>query len=268
MVEGLSVTLVICVVGRGRLRGKTRLIETLIERFAVEGFRVATVKHIHGAFDTAQKDTWRHLEAGAVVAVASTPTEVIAIRRRKTSVLEEALEAILVDTDLVLVEGYKKSPYPKILCADTASDALAAVKDIQNVVMISGSIASKVKEKEMFRAEFPEIRVYELEEVISAVKEMMTQEILRSLPGLDCGHCGHAECLGLVKDILRGEATREDCVVLSTNLATLKVDGEVIPLGKFPQQILRSVTLGVLNTLKGVGKHPKTVELTIKTEQK
>lgn len=56
-------TLVICVVSRGRSRGKTCLIEALTKQFAGEGFRVATVKHINGSLDTANKDTWRHLKA-------------------------------------------------------------------------------------------------------------------------------------------------------------------------------------------------------------
>jgi molybdopterin-guanine dinucleotide biosynthesis protein B len=258
--------LVICVVGRARQVGKTSLIEGLTERFTGEGFRVATVKHIHGSFDTAKKDTWRHLEAGATITVASTQTEVVAIKRSVNPPLEEALEAVYVEPDLVLVEGYKRSSNPKILCTDTASDALAAMKDIPHIIMVSGSIASKAGEREKFRAEFPETEVYSFEELVSAVKEMLAKEVLRSLPGLNCGHCGHDMCLGLAKVILRGEATVEDCEVLSTNIATLKVDGGIIPVGKFPQEILRGVTLGVLKALKGVGEHPKNIEVSIRID--
>jgi len=260
------VTLVICVVSRGRSNGKTCLIEALTKKFVGEEFRVATVKCIHIDFDTAKKDTWLHLKTGATVTAAITPTEIITIRRSKAPLLDEALGAIYFEADLVLVEGYEKSPYPKILYTDTALAALAAMKNISNIVMISGSIVSKAKEREMFTAKFPEIRVYDLEEMVSAIKEMLVKKVLRSLPGLNCGHCGHDTCLGLAEAILSREANREDCEVLSTNLATLEVDGIVIPLGKFPQQILRGVTMGVLNNLKGVDKHLKKIKLTIKTE--
>jgi molybdopterin-guanine dinucleotide biosynthesis protein B len=255
-----------CVIGRGRSKGKTWLIEKLIETFMGEGLRVATVKHIHGTFDTAKKDTWRHLEAGATVTIASTPTEVVAIRRSTAPSLGEALEAIYVEADLVLVEGYKMSPHPKILCAETASDARVAINDVHNIVMVSGSIARNLEERKRLQAAFPEIGVYSLEELVPVIKEMLVKEILQSLPGLNCGHCGHDTCLGLAKVIVTGEATKEDCEVLSTNVATLKVDGIVTPLGKFPQEVLRGVTLGVLTSLKGVSKHLKNIEVTIKTD--
>ena len=258
--------LVICVVSRTKGRGKTALIERLTKRFTSEGFKVATVKHISGSFDTAQKDTWRHLEAGAVITVASTPNEIVTITRTKNPPLEKALDAIYIKPELILVEGYNKSSYPKILCADTAEDTQATLKEISNVVMVSGSISSSVKEKEMFEAKFPKTPVYDFEEVVSALKEMLADSIVRELLGLNCKHCGYDSCRDFAKAILRGEATIKDCEVLTTNIATLKVDGKKIPIGKFPQQIIRGVTLGVLDTLKGVRKHPHLIEITVKAD--
>lgn len=249
---------------RARGRGKTTLIERLTERFTGEGFRVATVKHITGSFDTAGKDTWRHLNVGAVITVASTPKEIITITRTSNPPLEKALEAVYIKSDLTFVEGYKKSPIPKILCMDTMEDAAAALKEISNIVMVSGSIASELREKEKFQLGFPETPVYNFEELVSALKEMLAKSILRGLPGLNCGHCGYDTCLEFAKAVLRGDAKVKDCEVLATNIATLKVDGKSIPIGKFPQQILRSVILGVLDTLKGVKKRRKQVEITIK----
>lgn len=259
-------TLVFCVVSRTKRRGKTALIEWLTKRFASEGLSVATIKHISGSFDTAKKDTWRHLQAGAVMTVASTSDELVTITRTKNPPLEKALDAIHVKLELILVEGYKKSSYPKVLCADTAKDAQAALKEISNVVMISGSISSNVKEKERFEARFQKPPVYDFEEAASALKEMLADSILRGLPGLDCKHCGYDSCRDFARAVLRGEATIDDCEVLTTNIATLKVDGENIPIGKFPQKIIRGVTLGVLETLKGVRKHPQHIEITVKTD--
>jgi len=256
--------LVICVVSLAREKGKTSLIEQLTERFTSEGFGVVTVKHIHGSFDTAEKDTWRHLEAGATMTVASTPNEVITIRRSVNSPLEEALEAVYVESDLVLVEGYKRSPTPKILCADTASDVEAAVKEIPNVLMVSGPIASRAEERERLKTRFPEIGVYSFEELVQAIKERLMKEILGSLPGLNCGHCGYGACLDLAKAVSRGEATLGDCEVLATDIAALKVDGRIVPMGKFPQEVLRGVILGVLGSLKGVGESPKIIEVKIR----
>ena len=231
-----------------------------------DSFRVATVKHLHRCFDTVNKDTWRHLEAGAVITIAATPTEIITMRRSRAPILDEALKAIDAEVDLVFVEGYKKSECPKIVCANTASEALAAIKDVSNIIMISGSIADKPEEKSVLQAECPEIRVLGLEEGVSVVKEMLTKDILEHLPGLDCGHCGYDTCLALAQAIAAGEATKNDCQVLSTDLVALEVDGKTIPLSKFPQQILKGVTMGVLSNLRGVDKHPKHIKIKIKAE--
>jgi molybdopterin-guanine dinucleotide biosynthesis protein B len=258
--------LVICVVSRTRGRGKTSLIERLTKRFSSEGFKVATVKHISGSFDTAKKDTWRHLEAGAATTVASTLKEIVTITRTKNPPLEKALDAIHIKPELILVEGYKKSSYPKILCADTAEDAQAALKEISNILMVSGLISSNAIEKERFEAKFPKPPLYDFAEIVSALKDMLVSSILKDLPGLNCKHCGYNSCRDFAKAILRGEATLKDCELLTTNVATLKVDGKNIPIGKFPQQIIRGVTLGVIETLKGVRKHPHLIEITVKVD--
>jgi molybdopterin-guanine dinucleotide biosynthesis protein B len=258
--------LVVCVVSRTRGRGKTGLVERLAKRFNSEGFTVATVKHISGSFDTAKKDTWRHLEAGAVMTVASTSNEMVTITRTKNPTLKKALDAIYLKPDLIFVEGYKKSSYPKILCADTAEEAQAAAKEISNIVIVSGLIASNAEEKEKFEEEFVKNPVYDFEEVVSKLKEMMIDSILKNLPGLNCKHCGYDSCREFAKAILSGEATMRQCEVLATDIATLKVDGKTVPVGKFPQQIIRGVTLGVLETLKGVRKHPHRIEILVNAD--
>ncbi len=166
-------SLVICVVSRTKAKGKTALIEQLIKRLTSEGFKVATIKHISNSFDAIKKDTWRHLEAGAAMTVASTKNEIVTITRTRNPPLEKALDAIYIQPDLILVEGYKKSSYPKILCADTAKDAQAALKEISNVVMVSGLIASKAGEKEELEKKFPDTPVYDFSGVFSALKEML-----------------------------------------------------------------------------------------------
>lgn len=260
-------TLVICVVSKVSSRGKTTLVERLTERFTKEGFSVATVKHIDGSFDTDKKDTWRHLEAGAGVTVAATPKEVVGISRVENPSLERALECIHFEPDLIFVEGYKGSSYPKILCADTAEEAHTLLERISNVVMVSGKSSDKVKEREKFQRKLPEIPVYDFEETVSKLKGMLVNSILKDLPNLNCGHCGFDSCLELAKAIVGGEATEEDCEVLTTDIAMLKVDGEKVPLGKFPQKIIRNLVMGVLDTLKDVREEPHRVEIIVKPEE-
>lgn len=107
---------VINVIGQGSNVGKTMLIEGLIKELVNRGFSVATVKHdVHGFdIDHEGKDTYRHREAGS-------STVVISSRKRFAMIKEVEEEVELIDIlklvqekDIILVEGYKKSPLRKI----------------------------------------------------------------------------------------------------------------------------------------------------------
>ena len=98
--------------------GKTTLMTALIPEFLARGVTVSTVKHAHHAFDTDRpgKDSWRHRAAGA--------REVMISSERRWALMHElrgAREASLDElirhmspVDLLLVEGFKRHPHPKI----------------------------------------------------------------------------------------------------------------------------------------------------------
>jgi molybdopterin-guanine dinucleotide biosynthesis protein B len=98
--------------------GKTTLVARLITELTRRGFKVASVKHAHHTFqiDDADTDSARHRRAGAQqVAVVSGRRW--ALVRELDDEPEPALEAILArldPCDLVIVEGYKAAPIPKI----------------------------------------------------------------------------------------------------------------------------------------------------------
>lgn len=98
--------------------GKTTLIEQLIPRFVQRGMRVSLIKHAHHHFDIDRpgKDSYRHREAGA--------TEVLITSGHRWALMHELRDEPepslyqqlqhLAPCDLVLVEGYKYEPIPKI----------------------------------------------------------------------------------------------------------------------------------------------------------
>ena len=98
--------------------GKTTLIERLLPRLLERGLRVSVVKHAHHAFDVdvPGKDSWRHRQAGASeVLVASAQRWVLMHELRGADAPDlDAHLARLSPCDLVLVEGYKRAPIPKI----------------------------------------------------------------------------------------------------------------------------------------------------------
>jgi molybdopterin-guanine dinucleotide biosynthesis adapter protein len=98
--------------------GKTTLMVKLVPELVGRGLRVSTVKHAHHEFDLDQpgKDSWRHRQAGA--------TEVMVASAARWALLHElrgeaepgldALVAHMSPVDLLLVEGFKRDPHPKL----------------------------------------------------------------------------------------------------------------------------------------------------------
>ncbi len=97
--------------------GKTTLLTAVLPLLRARGLRVSTVKHAHHDFDLDRpgKDSFRHREAGA--------HEVLVASSARWALLHEIagpepslpdLLARLAPVDLVLVEGFKAHPYPKL----------------------------------------------------------------------------------------------------------------------------------------------------------
>lgn len=98
--------------------GKTTLIEQLIPDFIARGLRVSLVKHAHHRFDVDQpgKDSWRHRQAGATEVMLSSSQRwalMHELRGAPEPTLAEQLGR-LSPCDLVLVEGFKHAPIPKL----------------------------------------------------------------------------------------------------------------------------------------------------------
>jgi len=78
---------------------------------------VATIKHnVHGFdIDHEGKDSRRHKKAGAHTAIISSPWKIALIEDvERDHGIEELRDKYIRDVDIVLSEGHKKSPHPKI----------------------------------------------------------------------------------------------------------------------------------------------------------
>jgi molybdopterin-guanine dinucleotide biosynthesis protein MobB len=94
--------------------GKTTLLEKLVAELCRRGLRVGVLKHDGHDFDMDRpgKDTYRMTRAGAAVTVITNDAHAAILENRPVSV--EQLVERMQDVDMVLVEGYKQGPYPKI----------------------------------------------------------------------------------------------------------------------------------------------------------
>lgn len=98
--------------------GKTTLIEKLIPLFVKRGLRVSLIKHAHHTFDVDHpgKDSYRHRHAGATeVLVTSSRRWVLMqeLRGAREPSFEEQIRHFS-PCDLLIVEGYKYAPIPKL----------------------------------------------------------------------------------------------------------------------------------------------------------
>src|SRR5260370_1687565 len=98
--------------------GKTTLLAKVIPRIVARGLEVSTLKHAHHGFDVDQpgKDSHTHRMVGA--------TEVLVGSAKRWALVHElraeaeptlaVFVARLSPVELVLVEGYKRQPHPKL----------------------------------------------------------------------------------------------------------------------------------------------------------
>lgn len=125
--------------------GKTGLMERLVAEFCARGLRVSTLKHAHHSTDVDQPgtDSHRHRSAGASEVLLASPNRVAIMQE-----LRDAEEPSFVDllsrlnpVDLVLVEGFKREPHPKIEAYRTdAGNPLIAPGD-QSIRAVASDIS-------------------------------------------------------------------------------------------------------------------------------
>ncbi len=114
---------IISFVGRHNA-GKTTVLGKLITLLTQEGFKIAYIKHVHHNLDIFPgQDSELALQAGADYVVASSPRLQVQYRRySEEPSLEELIAAVPADIDLVIVEGFKKEPLPKVEVVRQAID--------------------------------------------------------------------------------------------------------------------------------------------------
>jgi molybdopterin-guanine dinucleotide biosynthesis protein B len=120
--------------------GKTTLLTAILPLLKAAGLTVSTIKHTHHGFDIDRpgKDSYRHREAGA--------HEVLVVSGTRWALLHEVqgpepdlagLLARLDPVDLVLVEGYKSHPFPKLEVYRPALGKSPIWPDDPNVIAVA-----------------------------------------------------------------------------------------------------------------------------------
>lgn len=156
--------------------GKTTLIEKLLPVIKSRGYKAGVIKHTHHQFeiDYPGKDTYRMYKAGAETVLIISKEKMAVIKNLSVEKsLKEVVNRFFLDADLVLVEGYKNQPGPKI--AVTRSGMLPGVKtEGLAAVIVNGRQTLALKED----TSIPYFHMDEIEKVANWLEEIFCEKRL------------------------------------------------------------------------------------------
>ncbi|PGS48489.1 molybdopterin-guanine dinucleotide biosynthesis protein B [Bacillus sp. AFS041924] len=161
--------------------GKTTLTEKLIKRTKQHGLVVAAIKHHgHGGvpeIEVNSKDSIRHLNAGAIIS----SVEGEGVLQLRTNIknwdLKKTIELYrFFSTNVILVEGYKRESYPKVVLIRDESD-LTLLDTLTNIKCV-------ISHFELQKNRVVEYPVFHLEDEQNYI-EFLINEIVKQKSGED-----------------------------------------------------------------------------------
>lgn len=95
--------------------GKTTLIENLVRDLSARGVKTAVIKHDGHDFraDVPGTDSWRHKQAGAYGTAVFSAGKFLVVKDCQDVQVQEMI-SFFPEADLIFLEGFKYSVYPKI----------------------------------------------------------------------------------------------------------------------------------------------------------
>ena len=211
---------IVSIVGK-KNTGKTSLTVKVIEELTKRGYNVASIKHSHHSIemDKENTDTWKHKQAGAnlVVGVGSTTF----FNARQEMDLNRILFLIkhMANFDFVIIEGYKRYNYPKIITSPDVKDEYT-IKEVDSFTIDS--------------------------EGISELADLIEQSGHDIVDTLFANNCGFNDGEAIASEIRQGNLSVED---IDDTHSYLSIDGNVVGLNHFVSDYLKQTVIGVINTL-------------------
>ena len=211
---------IVSIVGK-KNTGKTSLTVKVIEELTRRGYKVGSIKHSHHTMemDRENTDTWKHRQAGSQVVVGIGSTTFFNVRKEMDLNRLLFLIKLLDDVDFVVIEGFKRYNYPKIITSPEVRDEYT------------------IKEVDSFAID--EKGVEELADLI----EKRGHDIVDTL---FANNCGFNDGENIAREIREGNLSVED---LDDVESYLSIDGKVVGLNRFVSDYLKQSVLGVINCL-------------------
>ena len=133
-------------VSGGKNSGKTTLIEGLVAYFSSRGIKTAVIKHDGHGFepDRDGADSRRFYDAGACGTAVFDGEKIQVVRRSREEIMPQRL---FPEADIILLEGFKYSGYPKIWMSSEEK-----FDNVENIMLRVGDGAKTVSEKDVKEA--------------------------------------------------------------------------------------------------------------------
>ena len=121
--------------------GKTTVIENVVPVLSGMSLSVSVIKHTHDDFDVDKpgKDSWRQRQAGATEVLLTSDVRWVLMHELRGAPESELPEHLrrLSPCDLVLVEGFKRQPIPKLEVWRLANNSSPLHPTDPNIVAIA-----------------------------------------------------------------------------------------------------------------------------------
>lgn len=211
---------IVSIVGK-KNTGKTSLTVKVIEELTRRGYKVGSIKHSHHTMemDKENTDTWRHKQAGSEVVVGIGSTTFFNVRKEMDLNRLLFLIKTLDDVDFVVIEGFKRYNYPKIITSPDVRDEYT-IKEVNSFTIDEKGI----------------------EELVDLIEER-AHDIVDTL---FANNCGFNDGENIAREIREGNLSVEN---LDDVESYLSIDGKVVGLNRFVSDYLKQSVMGVINTL-------------------
>jgi molybdopterin-guanine dinucleotide biosynthesis protein B len=119
----------------GECAEKSELVRRLVVELAGRGLQVSAIKRVSDAVDLERQGsgTWKHRAAGAVEVMIASASRFALLREMPPNTTEPEVSDLLArmaPVDIVLLDGFRRSSYPKIEVVQSGQDhALLAPYD-------------------------------------------------------------------------------------------------------------------------------------------